>query len=522
MGPRVPRDQRAAGAVDDRKLFVWDPGYAVVRREPARGGRGRAELRPSQRPSCGGGRVGGDCSRPGLRGKRERSCTRRPSESPTLGAATGASVTVDKTRFLTDESDDDHPVVIALPDLPARRLHDGGAAWRARAGLPRSLAGRGRRGRNRAPPPECRGCRIDRAMRHRGAEAPRCRDGLRAWSDSRRSSARSAKPLPQLRSVLPERSGGPLMPASEAGPLPPLPAPERRADIAETRGKRDGASIGERMTWQAEADGTGKESVTLDAGCHTLQLFALDLRTGHPGRRGKLDLDAEMRRGVGRAAPRAGPNRRARCCLIGMLRRVDAGPRRLHRLPAELHRLGGTLGVGTPGAPTLGLGCGGPQARMAHVLQARHIVSLPREAVMLAQGGSGTTPVPLSLEPGGLLPRARHAREGGGARHRSARAGRGDRRIGRPGIDTTGAVVAFCAGEPVARARGGAGEGHGAAGVGIRTLPGAVGHLEGRALRSGWVALAVATAASGCGMFSHGGACGNGSQQRPAPRVSLG
>ena len=41
------------------------------------------------------------------------------------------------------------------------------------------------------------------------------------------------------------------------------------------------------------------------------------------------------------------------------------------------------------------------QAKMAAVLLAHHVHSLPERALALAQGGSGLTPVPLSIEPGG-------------------------------------------------------------------------------------------------------------------------
>jgi hypothetical protein len=358
---------------------------------------------------------------------------------------TGASVAVDRTRFLTDESDDDRPVVIALPELPPGActtvvlLGARGLGFHVR--LPDA------RGDDAAPrrvPSVAGVVSIERC----GNEGPR---RLVVATDSGRGAietvvGRSAKPLPPLRSVLPERSGGPLMPASEAGPLPPLPAPERRADVAETRGKRDGASIGERMTWQAEADGTGRESVTLDAGCHTLQLFALDLRTGHPGRRGKLDLDAEMRE-------ESGERLLARD-------RTDAPDALLSACFGESTPVH-IVFTGSPPSATVLVAhsewalpehlpsAWGAEARgrMAHVLQARHIVSLPREAALLAQGGSGTTPLPLALEPGAcylalVTPVVKEAARAIGLRVRVGATDASDDR----GIDTDGAVVAFCAG----------------------------------------------------------------------------
>src|SRR5579864_1723744 len=107
--------------------------------------------------------------------------------------------------------------------------------------------------------------------------------------------ARSAKPLESMRSVLPERTGAAMVTAPEPGLLPPMPLPEKRADVAEARARRDGASVFGRETWQAGADGSGSADATLDPGCHALQLFAVDPRAGARSPHGKLDLDAEMR-----------------------------------------------------------------------------------------------------------------------------------------------------------------------------------------------------------------------------------
>jgi hypothetical protein len=280
-----------------------------------------------------------------------------------------------------------------------------------------------------------------------GADGPR---RLVVATDSGRGAietvvGRSSKPLPPLRAVLPERSGGPLMPPSEAGQLPPLPPPEKRAEIAETRGKRDGASIAERMTWQAEGDGTGNETVSLEAGCHSLQLFALDPRTGHPTRHGKLDLDAEMRE-------ESDERLLARD-------RTDAPDALLSACFGQSTAVRVAFTGSPPGATVLVAHTAWPlpehlpaawgaeaRGRMARVLQARHIASLPREAMMLAQGGSGTTPVPLSIEPGAcylaLVTPVKEAARAIGLRVRVGATDPSDDR----GIETDGAVVAFCAG----------------------------------------------------------------------------
>ncbi len=257
--------------------------------------------------------------------------------------------------------------------------------------------------------------------------------------------ARSSAPLPSLRSVLPERSGGVALAMPEPGLLPPLPPPQRRAEIAETRAKRDGASIGTRHSWQAGVDGNGGGQEILGPGCHTLQLFAPDPRALYPGHRGKLDLDAEMRdesddRVLARDRSDA-PDAQLAVC-VGDPTRVDVAfagspptasvlvAHYAWPLPDHLPALWGAEARG----------------RMAHVLLARHVSTLPEEAVMLAQGGAGDTPVPLSLEPGtcylAITARIKEAARAVGLRVHIGSADVFDDR----GIDGDGAAVAFCAG----------------------------------------------------------------------------
>jgi hypothetical protein len=87
------------------------------------------------------------------------------------------------------------------------------------------------------------------------------------------------------------------------------------------------------------------------------------------------------------------------------------------------------------------------RGRMAHVVLARHVVSLPRDPEFLAQGGSGFTPVPLAVEPGACyLAVATLVHEGAraiGLRVRVGAGGADDER----GVDEDGAAVAFCAGD---------------------------------------------------------------------------
>jgi mRNA-degrading endonuclease toxin of MazEF toxin-antitoxin module len=357
----------------------------------------------------------------------------------------GAAVALDKTRFLTDDNDDQRPVVIVLPDLP-----EGECTTVVLLGA-RGL------GFHVRLPPNTEGADADgkRLLSVAGAlSIERCGDRpphrLVVASDSGRGAletlvARSSKPLPSLRSVLPERSGGALMPVSEPGPLPALPSPEKRAEVAEMRARRDGAAIAMRETWQSAVDGTGAGEQTLDPGCHTLRLFALDPRAAHPNRRGKLDLDAEMRdqsddRLVARDRTDA-PDVQLDVC-VGETTRVDivfAGS------PPTAPVLVSHFAWPLPGhLPRLW----GPEARgrMAHVLLARHVASLPREPVMLAQGVSGLTPIPLSIEPGACyLAVVTRVKESARAMGLRVHVGSSDAFDDR-GIDADGAAVAFCAG----------------------------------------------------------------------------
>jgi hypothetical protein len=357
----------------------------------------------------------------------------------------GAAVVVDRPRFLTDDNDDRRPVVVIIPELP-----EGDCTTVVLLGA-RGLGFHVRVADGRTDDAES-----ERMPSVAGAlSIERCGDTpphrLVIASDSGRGAvetvvARSSKPLPPLRQVLPERSGGALIPASDPGPLPPPPSPERRADAAEARAKRDGAVIVARTTLHAASDGTGGGEETLDPGCHALELFASDPRAGRPTRRAKLDLDAEMRdasddRVLARDRTDA-PDAQLSTC-VGKLTRVDV------------------VFVGSPsGAPVLvthaarslpehlpAVWGDDVRGRIAHVLLARHVVSLPHAPVMLAQGGSGTTTVPLSIEPGacyvvvaGLVKEA--------ARSIGLRVRVGGREaVDDRGVDGDGAAAAFCAAE---------------------------------------------------------------------------
>ena len=358
----------------------------------------------------------------------------------------GASVVVDKTRFLND----DETIVVALPELPdgdcttVVLLGARGLGFHARA-----ADAPGEHAEHADEPGE-------RVASEAGAlSIERCGEALPhrflVTSDSGRGAletivARSAKPLESMRSVLPERTGTAVVNAPEPGLLPPLPAPEKRADVAEARARRDGAIVASRETWPSAADGSGSAEDTLDPGCHALQLFAVDPRALSHSPHGKLDLDAEMRDASGDR--------------ILARDRTDAPDARLDLCVGDVTKVGVVFAGSPPGAPVLVSHFAWPlperlptlwgseaRARMAHVLLSRHVHLLLREPVLLAQGGSGTTPVPLSIEPGAcylaLVSVVQGTTRSVGLRvHVGVRDAFDDR-----GVDENGAVVAFCAGD---------------------------------------------------------------------------
>jgi hypothetical protein len=351
----------------------------------------------------------------------------------------GASVVVDKTRFLND----DETIGVAVPDLP-----DGDCTTVVLLGA-RGLGFHARAADGQEEPnvriaSEAGALAIERcgeAMPHR----------LLVTSDSGRGAlemivARSARPLESMRSILPERTGAAVVTAPEPGLLPPMPPPEKRADVAEARARRDGAIISARETWHASADGSGSADASLDPGCHALQLFAVDPRAANRSPHAKLDLDAEMRDATGDR--------------ILARDRTDAPDARLDLCVGEVTKVTVGFAGSPPGAGVLVAHLAWPlpdrlpliwgseaRARMAHVLLTRHVHLLLREPILLAQGGSGTTPIPLSIEPGAcylaLVSVVQGATRSVGLRvHVGVRDAFDDR-----GVDDNGAVVAFCAGD---------------------------------------------------------------------------
>jgi hypothetical protein len=207
----------------------------------------------------------------------------------------------------------------------------------------------------------------------------------------------SDRPLPSLASIVPERTGGVLPPPPEAGSLPPLVPHDKRADAAEVRARRDGANVRERTRVRSGDDGGGEEELDLDEGCHRIEVFGRELARERPGRRFRLDIDAELRDGehlLARDRTEA-PDARLETC-VGSPTRVSlsfAGSpphsevlvtRGTWPLPARLPPLWGPA----------------TRSKMARVMFLRHVAVPADDPVYLVQGATGTTPVPLSVEPG--------------------------------------------------------------------------------------------------------------------------
>ena len=255
--------------------------------------------------------------------------------------------------------------------------------------------------------------------------------------------ARSPGNLPNLPAVIPERTGGVLPPVPEAGVLPALIAPDKRARAAEQRAQREGGTVHTRQAGRAGDDGSGEVEVTLAPGCHRIEIFAKDPRVDRPGRRVRLDVDAELRdTGDDKLLARdrtEAPDARLETC-VG--RATNTSVVFAGAPPASdviVTRAGWPLPAHLPevwGPPTKG--------RMARVLYTRHVAAPTDPPIFLAQGASGGTPLPLPVEVGGCYvaivgvvkgtPRALQLRAFVGARESSDERGAADQ----------AALAAFC------------------------------------------------------------------------------
>jgi hypothetical protein len=246
-------------------------------------------------------------------------------------------------------------------------------------------------------------------------------------------------PTPALRiaEALPERDSGPVAAPADPGPRSALEPMATRARRAEQRARGLAAQSIRFQTLTAESDGTGRESISLEEGCHRVELFA-DLLGKHA-----IDLDAELRdssseRLLARDRSDA-PDVRLDLC-VGATTGADlvfAGA------PGAVHVTLMDAAFPLPkGAPTMW----GARARagVAAALFRRKLVGIESEPIEQRLGVSGVTMIPIPIEPGGCYLGALAAMRGE-ARAMSLSA-KVDTRItydATAGL-TEGAAVAFC------------------------------------------------------------------------------
>jgi hypothetical protein len=237
-------------------------------------------------------------------------------------------------------------------------------------------------------------------------ELPGCTvpDWVKVKSDSGRGAletliATAAGPLPPAVTIILERTGGVLPPPPEPGPLPPLLPPGARASQTEERLSREGLAIRPELTWTAGSNGKGTTELTLDEGCHRLDLFAVEPRSHETGRHAHLDVDGALRRADGELLAEdqsSAPDVRLETC-VGTTTKVNAtfegAPRDssvivthgFRPIPPHVPRVWGP----------------GVRARLASVILEHHVAGPTDDAIVLAQGAAGPTAVPIDLEPGG-------------------------------------------------------------------------------------------------------------------------
>jgi hypothetical protein len=278
-------------------------------------------------------------------------------------------------------------------------------------------------------------------------------DLVRLRSDSGRGAlevvvASGQSTLPPASAVLLERTGGVLPAAPDPGALPPLPSPGARAAVAEARLVADGFRLLPQLTLDAGDDGKGGTDLTLGEGCHQLELFAPEPRPASPHtipRRSRLDLDGALRRPEGDVIvddQSIAPDVRLESCFAVATRvRVtfEGAP---HGGPVLVSHAVHVLPQHLPATWTPEV-----RARVAASLLGHHAASPRDDAVLLARGASGNTPVPLDVEPGAcyvaVAAMDHKAGRGHGVALRATVGGRVTQDD--QGARDTAAVVAFCA-----------------------------------------------------------------------------
>jgi len=200
-------------------------------------------------------------------------------------------------------------------------------------------------------------------------------------------------PAPPIGQTLPERASGPAAPLADPGPRGQVEPLATRARRAEDRAKNQGAMGIRTQSFTAEHDGSGRELVRLEEGCHRIELFA------ELSGKQSIDLDAEMRettseRLVARDRSDA-PDARLELCAgssmgVDLVYAGAPGPVQVMFLDA-LYPL-------PKGAPTIW----GARARAAlsSALWRRKLPPIDDPPIEQRLGVAGMTSMPIPIEPG--------------------------------------------------------------------------------------------------------------------------
>lgn len=99
----------------------------------------------------------------------------------------------------------------------------------------------------------------------------------------------SKDPPTPVAEVVPGRDPGPSLPSPSVGPRPLLPPLAERVTRLEASARREGARSVRNTSVGADRSGRGDLALTLEVGCHRLDVL------GQPGNDGEVDVDAELR-----------------------------------------------------------------------------------------------------------------------------------------------------------------------------------------------------------------------------------
>jgi hypothetical protein len=207
--------------------------------------------------------------------------------------------------------------------------------------------------------------------------------------------ARSTTSLGDARDVLTERVAGSVAPRGNPGrPLEPGPLAERVVR-AEDRARGEGAQTFSRVTTSASAEGMGQTRLRLTEGCHRLSVMATVPSTfPHDS----TDVDAEARDDDGRVLARdrsETPDARLDFCLGDTTRVTVVFGGAAGIVPVMVSDAVWPISTALPnhwGARVRG--------GFAYAFRRRNAALPPQGPVAEALGSSGTTMIPVRIEPG--------------------------------------------------------------------------------------------------------------------------